>query len=216
MINFYEFTKKDKKVKNPNYALHGIDIPFRMVIAAPSGSGKTNFLCNILAAFDNTFHKIIICVKNKAEPLYEMIEERLNQNGKKQVEVYEDGVVPPVPQIGGEQSIIIFDDLLYDKQSEIKQYFIRGRKKGFSCVYLTQSYFQTPKDLRLQCNYIVLGRNVLKRDLSIILTEIASNLSLPELKEIYNEATKEPLHVVMFDLVKRNIRCNLNKIIANL
>jgi len=215
LINFYNFTKKETAFKNPNYDKHNIEIPFRMIISAPSGSGKTNFLMNLITAFDNTFYKIIICVKNKAEPLYEMIEEKLNNNKIKQVEIYEDGEVPQLPD-DKKNRLIIFDDLLYDNQSEIKQYFIRGRKKGFSCIYLTQSYFKTPKDLRLQCNYIVLGRNVLKRDLNIILQEIASNLTLDELQHFYNVATKEPLNVLLIDLVKRNIRHNIDKILTEL
>lgn len=213
MINFYNYTKKDKSALNPNYKVHQIEVPFRMIISAPSGSGKTNFLCNLICLFDKTFYDIIICVKNKAEPLYEMIEDKLNKTG--QIKIFEDGEVPKLAD-DKKNRLIIFDDLLYDNQSEIKQYFIRGRKKGFSCIYLTQSYFQTPKDLRLQCNYIILGRNVLKRDLNIILQEIASSLSLDELQKFYNEATKEPLNVLFIDLVKRNIRHNINKKLSDL
>ena len=222
MINFYNYTKKDK-IHNPNYKKHQIEIPFRMLIAAPSGSGKTNFLCNLILAFDNTFYEIIVCVKNKAEPLYEMLEQKLDK-----IKIYEDGEVPKlelppaVPRGTADKpkkitnKLIIFDDLLYDNQSEIKQYYIRGRKLGYSSIYLTQSYFKTPKDLRLQCNYIILGRNILKRDLNIILQEIASNLTLDDLQKWYNEATKEPLNVLMIDLVKRNLRQNINKYLTEL
>ena len=62
-INFYELIPKGEKKINPNYATHGIDLPFRMLIAAPSGSGKTNQLMNLIAHMDKTFHEIIICVK---------------------------------------------------------------------------------------------------------------------------------------------------------
>lgn len=215
LINFYDFTKKESAFKNPNYKSHEIEIPFRMIICAPSGSGKTNFLCNLICAFDNTFYKIVICVKSKAEPLYEMLEEKLNKGKSKQVEIYEDGEVPKLPD-DKKNRLIIFDDLLYDNQSEIKQYYIRGRKKGFSSIYLTQSYFKTPKDLRLQCNYIVLGRNVLKRDLNIILQEIASNLTLDELQHYYNQATREPLNVLLIDLVQRKLKHNINGFMTEL
>ena len=87
-INFYEFVKKEKTI-NPNYALHGINIPFRMLIAAPSGSGKTNALFNLLTHLDKTFHEIIICVKSADEPLYNMLIEKL-----KNIVVYENGEVP--------------------------------------------------------------------------------------------------------------------------
>jgi hypothetical protein len=217
-INFYTLTKKEKKFNNPQYNKHKIEIPFRMCISAPSGSGKTSFLCNILTAFDNTFYQIVICLKNKAEPLYEMIEEKLNKKSS-QVVIYEDGEIPKLTNYGkdGKPRLIVFDDLLYDNQSEIKQYFIRGRKVGhFSCIYISQSYFKIPKDIRVNCQYIVLGRNLLKRDLNIILQEISSDLSLDELMKYYSLATEEPMHVLFIDLVNRNLRHNLYKVIAPL
>jgi len=50
IINFYNVIPKKylEEVDNPNEHLHDIKIPFRMCIVAPSGSGKTNFLLNLL------------------------------------------------------------------------------------------------------------------------------------------------------------------------
>ena len=175
LINFYDYTKRDILYKNPNYKHHGIEIPFRACIASPGGGGKTNLLMNLICAFDDTFYKIIICVKNKSEPLYEMLEEKLNKGKSKQVEIYEDGEIPKLEsgiKSGNSDDsraqatktqvklpkLIVVDDLLYDNQSEIKQYYIRSRKLGYSCVYLTQSYFKMAKDIRLQCQYIFLGK----------------------------------------------------------
>ena len=41
IINFYEHIPKDmlNKNENPNYHLHQINLPFRMCVVAPSGSG---------------------------------------------------------------------------------------------------------------------------------------------------------------------------------
>lgn len=217
-INFYNLTKKEKALSNPQYKRHKIEIPFRMCIAAPSGAGKTNFLCNLLTAFDNTFYQIIICVKNKAEPLYEMIEEKLNKKSN-QVQIYEDGEVPPLNNFNKDNKarLIIFDDLLFDNQSEIKQYYIRGRKVGhFSCIYLSQNYFSIPPVIRRNCQYIVLGRNLLKRDLNIILQEISSDLTIDDLMKYYAEASAQPLHVLFIDLVNRNLRHNLYKMLTPL
>lgn len=217
-INFYTLVKKEKKLNNPQFNKHKLEIPFRMCIAAPSGAGKTNFLCNLLTAFDNTFYQIIICLKNKAEPLYEMIEEKLNKKSN-QVQIYEDGEIPPLKDFSKDNKarLIIFDDLLYDNQSEIKQYFIRGRKVGhFSCIYIAQSYFKIPKDIRVNSQYIVLGRNLLKRDLNIILQEISSDLTIDDLMKYYNIATNQPMHVLFIDLVNRHLRHNLYKPLVNL
>ena len=51
--------------------------------------------------------------------------------------------------------LIIFDDMIVDIitnkrfQSIIKELFIRYRKLNISLVFITQSYFSVPKDVRL-------------------------------------------------------------------
>ena len=49
-INFYEVMPKEflHETENPNYHLHNLKLPFRALIVAPSGSGKTNFLLNLI------------------------------------------------------------------------------------------------------------------------------------------------------------------------
>ena len=79
IINFYEHIPKDMldTAENPNYHLHQINLPARMVICAPSGSGKTNFLINLLHTFSQgskgTFAYITIVTANVDEPLYKWL-----------------------------------------------------------------------------------------------------------------------------------------------
>ena len=49
--NMYEKIPKRMldEVSNPHQNVHGLKIPFRMCVVAPSGSGKTNFLINLLS-----------------------------------------------------------------------------------------------------------------------------------------------------------------------
>ena len=41
----------DRKTPNPNKDLHGFDIPFRLCCVAPSGSGKSNMIVNLISLF---------------------------------------------------------------------------------------------------------------------------------------------------------------------
>lgn len=211
MINFYEIVKQDKKLKNPHYKNHQIELPFRMCIASGSGTGKTNSLMNLLTLMDKTFHKIIVCVKSFNEPLYEHLVAIL----KDKVEVYEDGDVPPMTD-DGLSKLIIFDDLLYDKQGPIKQYYIRGRKKGYSSVYISQSFHGIPMDIRKNCQYFILGRSLLDKDLKIILTSFTSNLTREEFIKIYRAFTDKPLDVMLIDIDKKRIVHNINKKVISL
>ena len=46
-------------------------------------------------------------------------------------------------------------DLINKKElnSKVTELFIRGRKKNISLVFITQSYFNVPKDVRLKITY---------------------------------------------------------------
>ena len=59
---------------NPNFHLHQMKIPFRLCCVAPSGSGKSNLILNLIHLFSSgkkgTFSSIFIITKNKNEPLY--------------------------------------------------------------------------------------------------------------------------------------------------
>ena len=58
--------------------------------------------------------------------------------------------------------LIIFDDMIADiMRSEkfkaiVKELFIRCRKLNISIVFITQSYFRTPKDARLNSTHYIL------------------------------------------------------------
>ena len=55
--------------------------------------------------------------------------------------------------------LILFDDMIADMLSNIKlnkivtELFIRGRKLNISIVFITQSYFAVPKNLRLNSTH---------------------------------------------------------------
>ena len=61
------------------------------------------------------------------------------------------------------KNLIVFDDMIADImtnqkfQAVIKELFIRCRKLNISLVFMTQSYFSVPKDLRL--NYLIMKIN---------------------------------------------------------
>lgn len=231
MINFYEIVKQDQKAENPNFKEHGISIPFRSICCAPSGKGKTNQIMNLIVLMDRTFHRIILCVKSAEEPLYQHLISKLGNK----VEVFENGAIPVLSSREGEkdkkdkdkkdapdtkpkkqklQTLIIFDDLMYDNSPEILQYYIRGRKFGYSCVYIAQTYWGAPIDVRKNSDYIFLGQGLLKRDIKAILNMYPSSIPLEEFVNIYDEATKEPLDILLIDLEHKSLRYNITDLIT--
>ena len=66
--------------------------------------------------------------------------------------------------------LIVFDDMIADimtnKKFElvIEELFIRCRKLNISIVFITQSYFRTPKDARLNSTHYILMKIQNKRE----------------------------------------------------
>lgn len=216
MINFYERIKKVKNPKNPNYGIeHYIKIPSRILICAPSGGGKTNTLMNIIYRTDRTFNKIILCVKDADEPLYNHLKGILREN---ELEIYEDGIIPDMDNYDKNTSkLIIFDDLVLERnQKKMIEFYIRGRKKLFTCVYLSQNYHSTPIVIRRNINYLILCRNITNKDLKNILSNFPSNLDLNDFIELYYDYVKNMNDALFFDFENAKIYYNFNNLISSL
>jgi len=198
IVNFYELIPKKylNDVDNPNFNLHEIEIPFRMCVVAPSGSGKTNFVLNLIRVFSHgkgTFADITIVTANKDEPLYNWlcaqndnirIVEGLNNN-------------PKLDDYDKEYNhLLIWDDLMIAKNLEdVEKYYIRARKKNVSLMFLAQSYINIPKIIRKNSTYLVLfDLGGSKREQNYILNEWSSNLDKDELRAIYEDAVKEKMN----------------------
>ena len=75
--------------------------------------------------------------------------------------------------------LIVFDDMIADMINNNKsnpivtELFIRGKKLNISIVFITQSYFKVPKDVRLNSRHFFIMKIPNKRELQ----EIALNHS---------------------------------------
>ena len=204
--NFYKLKGVQKfltNVDNPNVHLHGLEkLPFRLVCVAPSGSGKTNMILNLIEKFSKgkgTFNSITIITRNKGEPLYEYLEEK----SEKKVKI-EEGLenLPAMDTFDKDlQHLVVFDDMVLEKNQKVmSEMYIRGRKRGISVCYLSQSFYKIPKTIRSNCNYFVLLKLSGKRDLNLILSEFELGVTKQELMEMYEDATKEKFSFLLVDV----------------
>ena len=94
--------------------------------------------------------------------------------------------------------LIIFDDMIADiTRSEtftaiVKELFIRCRKLNISIGFITQSYFRTPKDARLNSTHYILMKIGNKKELKGIAEENSGHLDFKDFLKIYNYCTNEP------------------------
>jgi hypothetical protein len=166
-----------------------------MCVVAPSGTGKTNFLLNLLKVFSQgkgTFADISIITRNKDEPLYNFLEGEFDQ-----IQIKEG--MHNTPKLDDmdkkENHLVVWDDLVLSKNlNNVEEYYMRARKKNCSVIFLSQSYYDIPKFIRKNSNYLVLlDLGGSKREQTAIMNEWSSDLDRDELKAIYDDAVSVPL-----------------------
>jgi hypothetical protein len=204
MINFYDVMPKDllPKADNPNKPLHQIDLPFRMCIVAPSGSGKTNFLLNLIALFSKgrgTFASITILTRVADEPLYNFLKLKAEN-----IQIKEGlSNTPPLDKFDKEENhLVIWDDLVLAKSLEmVENYYIRARKFNVSCIFISQSYYHIPTMIRKNCSYMVilkLGSG--KREIKMIMSEFGMGLEQEQIMNMYEYATDTKFVPLLVDM----------------
>ena len=180
MINFDDYTNESKTKHNPKW-LDITDHPYRILTIGGSGSGKTNVLLNLINKQPD-IDKIYLYAKDPYEKKYQVFINKESiglkhfDDPKAFIEYWNDmqGVYKNIDEynVGKEHKIlIVFDDTIADMinnkkiNSEVTELFIRGRKLNISLVFITQSYFKVPKDVRLNTTHFFIMKIPIKREL---------------------------------------------------
>ena len=89
--------------------------------------------------------------------------------------------------------LIVFDDMIADMIHNKKlnlivtELFIRGRKLDISIVFITQLYFEVPKDARLNTTHFFISKVPNKRQLQQIAINHSSDISTKNFTSIYTK-----------------------------
>ena len=101
------------------------------------------------------------------------------------------------------KKIIIFNDYVCEKnQRQTVDYFIQGRHKNCSVIYLSQSFYKTPKDIRLNCSHFCIFEFSSSRERNLISSELGVD------KEKYKKATKKKHHFLYVDKPRKKVKEN--------
>ena len=168
-MNFDDYTNENKANDNPKWP-HIPDHPYRLFIVGGSGSGETNALLNLInnrADID----KIYLYAKDPYEAKYQYLIKKREKVGldhfddpkafveysNDMYDVYKN--IEDYNQRKKRKVLIIFDDMIADMINNKKlnpivtELFIRGGKLNISIVFINQSYFKVPKDVRLNSTH---------------------------------------------------------------
>ena len=184
------------------------DDTFRMLICGNSGSGKTNMLYHMLMKPLLFYDQIHLYGKNLEQQKYQdMIStfDDISQSVGYNVLVCSNDDIVPVENLmdNTAQKIVIFDDFVCEKnQKPLIDYFIRGRHKNCSIIYLSQSFYGTPKDIRLNCSHFCIYEFPSSNERNLISRELGVD------KEQYINATNKPYSFLYVDKPKKLIKRN--------
>ena len=86
-------------------------------------------------------------------------------------------------------------------QGIIKELFVRCRILNISLVFITQSYFSVPKDVRLNSTHYFIVKINNKRELQNIAINHSADIDYNDFIKICRECTKEPYNVLTIDTI---------------
>ena len=186
------------------------------MIIGGSGLRKTNALLNLINE-QNDIDKIYLYARDLSEPKYEYLIKKREDAGIKHLnnpnafiecsntmdDVYEN--INDYNPIRKRKKLIVFDDMIADImgnkkfQAIIKELFIRCRKLNISLVFITQSYFSVPKDVRLNSAHFLSMKINNGIELQNVSRDHSADIDYQDFKNIYRECTKEPYNFLTLD-----------------
>ena len=102
--------------------------------------------------------------------------------------------------------LIVFDDMIADMINNKKlnpvvtELFVRGRKLNIYIVFITQSYFRVPKDVRLNSTHFFIMKIPNKRELQQIALNHSSNIDFKDFMKTFEKCTAKPYSFLVIDI----------------
>ena len=104
--------------------------------------------------------------------------------------------------------MVVFDDLINAPdvtQKKIANHFTDGRHHNISPIYLSQSYYDTPKKIRINCSHMILYPSTDKRDCKAIADDNKVNIELCDYLNKYE--------FLFIDKVNKTVKKNFDQTI---
>ena len=214
MINFDDYVNENKIEHNKNWP-YSPEHQYRRLLIGNSGSGKTNVLLNLIENQPG-IDKIYLYAKDPYEAKYQYVINKregvgINHfNDPKAFIEYSNDMHNNCKNIDDYNTdnenkiLIVFDDMIADMiqnkklNSVVVELFIRGRKLNISgklnisLVFIAQSYFKVPKDVRLDTTHLFISKNLSKRELQQIVINHSSDIRNEDFVNIYRKCIAEP------------------------
>lgn len=186
-----------------NNQRHGPLLPgsIRGLLVGPSNCGKTNAMITLITHPKGLcFENLYIYSKSLYQPKYEYIGKVLKPIKEIGFYTYGNNETILDPAEAKPNSIIIFDDVICEKQNIIRSYFSMGRHKNIDCFYLAQTYSRVPKQLiRDNANFIILFNQDQTNLKHIYSDHVSPDITFSQFLEMCAECWKEKYGFLVID-----------------
>ena len=195
---------KEFNIPQSKCGMHAAIFPKNIfcVMAGSTGSGKTNLMLNFLMkekilnystvyVYSSTLHQPVY---KHLKAFYENLENYIKYNTKQAVKVaqffdVDTEILNPSKLDENKNHIMIFDDVMQENQSVIKDYFCRGRHNNVNVFYLCQSLHQIAKHcIRQNANMFILFKQDDKTLKYFHETHISGDMDFKEFKRFCDGA----------------------------
>ena len=103
-----------------------------------------------------------------------------------------------------DKNLMIFDDLLLERQNKCEYYYIRGRHSNVDYFYCSQNYFKLPKQaITENANFICLFPQDLKNINHIYNDHVGEDMTKEEFRKFCRECWKKPYGFAVIDLTNK-------------
>ena len=189
---------------------------YQIFIIGGSGSGKENALLDLIKN-EPDIDKIYLHATDPSEAKYQLlINKRENTdlkyfNDSKSFIEYSNNMVDIYENIEDynpnkkPKILIAFDDMIADMLSNkridplVTELFTTGRKINISLIFITQSYFAVPKDIRLNCTHYYIMKILNKQVLIQIDFNHSSDNDFQDFMNLYKKCTAKTYPLLIID-----------------
>ena len=207
------YPNENKTEHNSNWS-YILDHLYKILIIGGSGSGKTNALLNLIIDNQPDIDKIHPYAKDPYEAKYQYLINKREKVGldhfndpKAFIEYFNDmqDIYKNIEEyiLGKERKLlIVFNDMIVKNlklNPVVTELFIRGGKRNISIVFIAQSYFKVPKDVRLNSTHFFIMTISNKRELQQTAINHLSDVDYKDFMKIYKKCTAEPYSFLVND-----------------
>lgn len=180
-------------------------MPFRAIWVGRSGSGKTNSALALVSKYV-PYQVLGVYAKHLDNPQYQAFKDKVNkweEKHKKVVSVWSDTLedLPPVETLENKQrKLLIIDDMIMDVKNmpKVVEYYVSGRHKNCSIIFISQSYYRIPTTIRANATHVAVFGGMNAYDKTGIFKDCCASMTREQFDDFYASATKDNKYGFIF------------------